>query len=75
MLDTFNSDIERRAAKFNGDYMQAMIDYQEEHPTMDFYDMKEQLDPIVLHKVQLTAYQHNHFRDKKVAKSLDDIFK
>lgn len=73
-MDNLNLEIENIASKLDGDYIEAIVSFRRNHPMMDFYDIKDLLDPIVLEKVKLTAYKHNYFPNIKLSKSLDDIF-
>lgn len=75
MLDNFNLEIENKAAYHNGNYIEAVTEYQNEHPEFDFYAIVDLLDPIVKKKVELTYFMQGYFPDKKPGRSLDDIFK
>lgn len=72
-LDNLNLEIERRAA-ISGSYIEAIKDFCEEKEIYDFEDVTEQLDPILIKKIETEFIKKNYFRDKKIVHHTDTFF-
>ena len=72
-IDNASLEIERRYLETN-DYFEAIHDYRQEHKILDYEDIIETLNPILINKIKTEAYKKNYFPDKKITNSLEDFF-
>lgn len=53
-------------------YIETIVEFVEING-LDFYDVVDQIDPILKKKVQTEFIKHNYFPDKKIDGTLDDF--
>ena len=53
-------------------YIETIVEFVEIHG-LDFYDVVDQIDPILKKKVQTEFIKLNYFPDKKIEGTLDDF--
>lgn len=70
MLDGLNSEIERLAAKHNGSYIEAILEFRETREIHDFEDIVELLHDNVRDKVKQEFISKKFFPGKRVENAI-----